>query len=415
MVEPIAKPGRKNPLARTLRSTLPPRPRSRQAHGFTRAAATGRFQLQQCQACQTFVYPAREACPSCLSDALVFVDAPTGGFLLAQTTVESSSDPYFRERAPWKVGLVQMQCGPQIVCHLHEDCEGIGSDVEMSLNLDKAGQAAFFALPCKRQGDWTDDRKWREMTADPKFRRVLVTDGRNDVSPALVAALKDAGCGEIYVGLSESWKPVAIALDRLRDIPGVTIVNLDVTSEKSVRDLAGSIGAKVDILINTADHVRLSALFDPAELNRGRDTLERTVLGALRLAQAFGPVMQGRGADGVNSAVAWVNVLSIYAQTNLPQFGMHSVANAASLSLAQWLRAELRAGGVRVLNVFSGPLETDWYQALPPPKVVPSALAKAIISGLQRGLEDIYVGVVAEDIERRLAANPKAVERELGP
>ena len=48
------------------------------------------------------------------------------------------------------------------------------------------------------------------------------------------------------------------------------------------------------------------------------------------------------------------------------------------------------------------------------PKVAPRVIANAIVSALKNGLEDVFVGDVAEDIRQRLAANPKAVERELG-
>ena len=57
---------------------------------------------------------------------------------------------------------------------------------------------------------------------------------------------------------------------------------------------------------------------------------------------------------------------------------------------------ELRQGGVKVLNVFFGPLETEWYQAVPPPKVAPSALARSTVRALQQGLEDVFVGDIAE-------------------
>jgi hypothetical protein len=35
------------------------------------------------------------------------------------------------------------------------------------------------------------------------------------------------------------------------------------------------------------------------------------------------------------------------------------------------------------------------------------------VSALRNGLEEMYVGDVAEEIRQRLAANPKALEREL--
>jgi hypothetical protein len=66
-----------------------------------------------------------------------------------------------------------------------------------------------------------------------------------------------------------------------------------------------------------------------------------------------------------------------------------------------------------VVNVFFGPLETEWFQTVPPPKVPPAVLANAVVRALQQGLEDVFVGDVAEDIRQRLAVNPKALEREL--
>ena len=117
---------------------------------------------------------------------------------------------------------------------------------------------------------------------------------------------------------------------------------------------------------------------------------------------------------GVNSATAFVNLFSVYALMNWPPYGAHAAAEAACLSASQSMRAELRPGGVKVMNVFFGPLETEWYQAVPPPKVAPSALARATVRALQQGVEDVFVGDVAEDIRARLAVSPKALERELG-
>ncbi|UIY29406.1 zinc ribbon domain-containing protein [Neorhizobium galegae] len=88
MTGPFLKPKRKNPLARTTQPLLPPQARSRKAHGLTLAAATGRFVLQCCGECGRYTYPAREACPNCLSSDLTFKDAPAGGSLLSETRIE---------------------------------------------------------------------------------------------------------------------------------------------------------------------------------------------------------------------------------------------------------------------------------------------------------------------------------------
>ncbi|MFN5108342.1 MAG: SDR family NAD(P)-dependent oxidoreductase, partial [Bradyrhizobium sp.] len=287
-----------------------------------------------------------------------------------------------------------------------------GAPVLMSCQLDKSGQAVAFARPEEETLNMADDRQWREMTADPKFRRVLVTNGRSLIGQEAVAALKAAGAKTVFVGVSEPWRPFA-GEQLLRGQAGIEIVTLDAADEKSTTDLAADIGGKVDILINTTEYVRPGGLLDRRGTGIARDEIDQAYLGFINLAQAFGPAMRMRGADGINSSAAWVNILSVYALANWPAFGAYSASQAACLSLSHCLRAELRPGGVKVMNLFTGPVDTEWFQTVPPPKVAPRAVAQAIVSGLRGGLEEIYVGDVAEEIRQRLAANPKALEREL--
>jgi len=117
--------------------------------------------------------------------------------------------------------------------------------------------------------------------------------------------------------------------------------------------------------------------------------------------------------DGAASAVAWVNLLSVYALANFPPHGTFSASKAAAHSLAQCLRAEMRPAGVRVVNVFPGPIDDEWNQLLPPPKIAPAALAKSIVAALREGIEDVYPGDVAQEWLARWRDNPKALEREI--
>jgi NAD(P)-dependent dehydrogenase (short-subunit alcohol dehydrogenase family) len=257
-----------------------------------------------------------------------------------------------------------------------------------------------------------DDPHLREMTCDPKFRRVLITDGRNPVGQAMAKAFSDAGSSIVFVGLADPWKPFP-GFDALKKIERVEILPLDVTDTESITEQAEQNGARIDIVVNTAEHVRSGGVVNRHGLTVAREEIDIRYLGLLRLAQTFGPVLRFRGADGVNSAAAFVNLISVHALMNWPQFGAYSAAEAACLSAAQCMRAELRPGGVKVLNVFFGPLETEWFQTVPPPKVSPAALANAVVRALKQGVEDAYVGDIAEDIRARLAVNPKALEREM--
>jgi NAD(P)-dependent dehydrogenase (short-subunit alcohol dehydrogenase family)/uncharacterized OB-fold protein len=411
MTQPLTRPKRKNPLRKTRLPLSPHAVRSRTAHGLTAAAAQGRFELQVCLDCKAVIYPVRDACPACLSARVAFAPVANGGIVLAETTVRVSTEPYFRERVPWRVGMVKLDIGPVVIAHLHGDVLE-GQRARLQFKLDKGGAPVAIALPEKDTPNMADDPQWREMTCDPKFRRVLITDGRTAVGQAMAKAFSQAGASIVFVGVADGWKPFP-GMDALPTIERVEIVPLDLTDTESVRELAEQNGGRVDIVVNTAEHVRPGGLIGRHGLTVAREEMDIRYLGLVRLAQAFGPAMASRGADGVNSAAAFVNLLSVHALVNWPAYGSYSATEAACLSAAQCLRAELRPGGVKVMNVFFGPLETDWFQTIPPPKVTPAALANAVVDALKMGLEDVFVGDVAEDIRARLAVNPKAVEREI--
>jgi NAD(P)-dependent dehydrogenase (short-subunit alcohol dehydrogenase family)/uncharacterized OB-fold protein len=409
---PLVRPKRKNPLARTRLPLLPQGARSRTAHGLTAAAAEGRFALQVCEDCAHVPYPPRDACPRCLSARLTFRDVDPNGRLIAETTIRVSTDPYFRERVPWRVGTVKLDAGPVIVAHLHGDTVE-GERVKLVLKLDKSGSAVMLALPAQETPHMQADPQLREMTCDPRYRRVLISDGRNAVGQAMAKAFSEAGASIVFVGIADPWKPFPNQAE-LSKIERVEIVPLDVTDTESVTKQAAQNGGRIDIVVNSAEHVRPGGIIGRGNLSIARDEMDIRYFGMLRLAQAFGPALRFRGADGANSAAAFVNLLSVHALMNWPAYGANSATEAACLSASQCMRAELRPGGVKVLNAFFGPLETEWFQTVPPPKLAPAALAKAVVAALKDGNEDIFVGDIAQDIRERLKTNPKALERELG-
>jgi NAD(P)-dependent dehydrogenase (short-subunit alcohol dehydrogenase family)/uncharacterized OB-fold protein len=412
MTMPLMRPKRKNPVLRTRLPTLPPGQRGRVALGMTAAAAEGRFELQQCDDCGAVQYPPREACHRCLSTALKWREQSGEGELLSQTTLAHSNDLFFRERLPWRLGLVRLDAGATLMLHLHGDVPDAPARVKVGTRLDRAGQAVLIAFPDKETPHMADDPMLREMGCDPRFRKVLVTDGKSAVGQALVQALTKAGADLIWVGRAEPWKKLP-GFDAIAALPQVTLVPLDLSNGRSVSELAGSIAGKVDIVINNAEVHRTQGVASRRGTDVARAEMDINYFGLLRLAQEFGPALKGRGADGQSNAIAWVNLLSIFALSNFPAHGTFSASKAAAHSLAQCLRAEMRPAGIRVLNVFPGPIDDEWNQLMPPPKIAPAALASAIVKGLRDGMEDLYPGDVAQEWVARWRDNPKVLEREL--
>ncbi|MBT7760753.1 MAG: SDR family NAD(P)-dependent oxidoreductase, partial [Rhodospirillaceae bacterium] len=401
----------KDPVLRTRQPTLPPGNRSREAQGLTAMAAVGRFALQICTACGQVQYPPRQVCGNCLGDDLPWREVDPGGSLLAETKLHHANDLYFRDHLPWRLGVVKMDAGPSVVVHLAEDCQQ-GMRVRLSLNLDRSGHAVMNARPEAPGPNSEDDLQLRELTMDPKDRRVLIVDGKTNLGLGLAQGFAAAGAREIFVGHAEPWKASA-PLNAIKAIARVTLFPLDVTDTDSVQELAAVLGGKVEIMVNNSYHLRPGGAVDRLDMNISREEMDIHYFGLLRLAGTFGPAMRARGADGAHGACAWVNILSAYAQVNNPAFGTYSASQAAALSLAQCLRAELSPGGVRVVNAFIGPLDDDWHQMVPPPKLGVEMVAGRIIDAMKSGREDLAIGAVAEEIAERLAENPKEIEREI--
>ncbi|MGO4390111.1 SDR family NAD(P)-dependent oxidoreductase [Variovorax sp. M-6] len=413
MTMPLMRPKRKNPVLRTRQMNLPPWARGRVALGITAAAAEGRFELQTCEDCGAVQYPPREACHKCLSPHLHWREQGGEGELLSSTTLHHSNDLFFRERLPWRLGLVHLDAGPTLMVHLHGEVGEAPARVRVGARLDRAGQAVLIGFPNEGSAHMADDKMLREMTSDPKFRKVLVTDGKTEVGQAIVRALVKAGADIVWVGHAEPWKKMGDGLDDISALPQVTLVPLDLTNGRSVTELAGEIGGKVDIVINNAEVHRSFGIGARRGTDVAKAEMDINYFGLLRLAQEFGPALKGRSADGVTGATAWVNLLSVYALSNFPPHGTFSASKAAAHSLAQCLRAEMRPAGIRVINVFPGPIDDEWNQHMPPPKLGAGALANAIVKALRDGVEDVYPGDVAQEWLERWRDNPKILEREL--
>jgi NAD(P)-dependent dehydrogenase (short-subunit alcohol dehydrogenase family)/uncharacterized OB-fold protein len=412
MTDALKRPPRRNPILPLRLPTLPPSARSRAALRMTASVAEGRFELQACHDCGQVQYPPRDACANCLSVRLEWKPMSGRGELISDTLLHHSNELYYRARVPLRLGLVRLTEGVTVLTHLHSDCPGANATVRVRAQLDKAGQAALIALPATDTPNMTDDRMLREMTSDPKFRKVLITDGKSVTGQALVKAFVEAGADIVWAGVAEPWKQPP-GFDAIARLPNVTVVPLELTEARSVEELAGSIGGKVDILVNNADFHRSHGIADRRGTETARGEMDMNYFGLLRLAQSFGPAMRARAADSNVPATAWVNILSIYALSALPGQGTFSASKAAAFSLSQTLRAEMRGAGIRVVNVFPGPIDDEWTQLVPPPKLAPSALAKAVVKALRDGVEDIYPGDVAQDLFAKWQESAKVLEREM--
>jgi NAD(P)-dependent dehydrogenase (short-subunit alcohol dehydrogenase family) len=159
------------------------------------------------------------------------------------------------------------------------------------------------------------------------------------------------------------------AVKELADDGDVRFVQLDVTDEDSVRAAAQRVGEEtgaLDVLVNNA-----AVAFEDQEGPAGavrvdtvRRTLDANLLGALRVTQAFLPlVRRARAGRIVNVSSTMGSLTTKVAPEYLleqfpPAFG-YSVSKTALNALTAWLAVELRDTPVKVNSVCPGYNATD--------------------------------------------------------
>ena len=118
-------------------------------------------------------------------------------------------------------------------------------------------------------------------------------------------------------------------------------VGTDITDEAQVDNLveeALKAYGKVDVLINNAFRVPSMKPFANTSFDHIRETIELTVLGALRLIQGFTPALtEAKGSV--------VNVNSMVVRHSDPKQGAYKMAKSALLAMSQSLASELGRAG----------------------------------------------------------------------
>jgi len=232
-----------------------------------------------------------------------------------------------------------------------------------------------------------------------KDSTVLVTGANRGIGKSVVEALVKRGAKKIYATARDPE-----AVDDSAAV--VEAHKLDITDHQAVAQLASQLN-DVDLVINNAGINRMSAFAAAETIDGAREEMEVNYFGTMAVCREFSPVLKKNGGGAI------ANVLSVLARVNLPLMGSLCASKAAGLSLVQGLRAELAAQNTAVIAVMPGAVDTDMSRDFPPPKMPASDVATAMLDGIEQGLEEIYPGEMAEGLSQGLAADPKAVEKEL--
>jgi NAD(P)-dependent dehydrogenase (short-subunit alcohol dehydrogenase family) len=210
-----------------------------------------------------------------------------------------------------------------------------------------------------------------------KGSTVVVTGGQRGLGKAIVAELLDRGAAHVYA-TARTPQPSAD--------PRVTSLALDVTDANSVAALAKA-APDATIVVNNAGTIGAGTLLD-SSIEDVRSVFDTNYFGALRVAQAFAPVLARNGGGAlvdIHSVLSWV-----------AGSGSYGDSKAALSSATNTLRIELREQKTQVVGVHLGYTDTDMVKDVEGPKNDPRDVARQIADGIERGDDEI----LADDVTR---------------
>ncbi|MFD0406985.1 SDR family oxidoreductase [Kitasatospora sp. NPDC127116] len=226
---------------------------------------------------------------------------------------------------------------------------------------------------------------------------VLVTGGLRGLGRAFVSELLARGAGKVYA-TARTPAPGA------GGDPRVEVLALDVTDDASVTAAAAT-ADDVDIVFNNAGVLYPGPLLT-GDLEEVRATFETNVLGPLRVARAFAPVLAARGGGAlvdIHSLLSWG-----------AGAGAYGASKAALWSLTNSLRLELAAQHTQVLGVHLGFADTDMVAALPVEKVPPAEVARLVLDALARGESEVLVDDATRAVKAALSGPVEGLTVRIG-
>lgn len=219
----------------------------------------------------------------------------------------------------------------------------------------------------------------------------LVTGSNRGIGRRFVVQLLERGASKVY---ATARRP------ELVDIPGVEVLQLDITDQASVA-AAAEIATDVTLLINNAGIATQGSMLtdDLADARREMDT---HYWGNLAMVRAFAPVIVRNGGGTI------VNVLSALSWFAHPGSGGYAAAKAAEWNMTNAVRLELAPKGVTVQGLHLGAADTDIMAGYEGPMVDPADVARASLDGVAAGASEVVVDEWSAMVKTSLAHDPDA-------
>lgn len=227
------------------------------------------------------------------------------------------------------------------------------------------------------------------MSISIKDKVALVTGANRGIGKAIVESFISHGARKVYLAVRNPE-----STETLEEQFGSKVVTLraDLSDAHSIKLLAEQ-AKDVEILVNNAGVLTATSPLSANVEEAFTKELDVNVFGLLRIAKAFTEILEE------NQGVL-VQLNSIASIKNFVTLSTYSASKAASYSLTQGLRNELKGKGVSVLSVHPGPIDTDMAaQAGFDDGFSASTVSEGIVSALAAGDFHLFPDEMAKQFE----------------
>ncbi|WP_426737736.1 SDR family oxidoreductase [Plantibacter sp. 2H11-2] len=219
----------------------------------------------------------------------------------------------------------------------------------------------------------------------------LVTGSNRGIGRRFVVQLLERGASKVY---ATARRP------ELVDIPGVEVLQLDITDQASVA-AAAEIATDVTLLVNNAGIATQGSMLTD-DLANARREMDTHYWGNLAMVRAFAPVIEANGGGTI------VNVLSALSWFAHPGSGGYAAAKAAEWNMTNAVRLELASKGITAQGLHLGAADTDIMAGYDGPMVDPADVARASLDGVADGVSEVVVDEWSAMVKASLAHDPDA-------
>ncbi len=107
---------------------------------FWEGCRENRLMIPYCLSCERFFFYPRAICPHCFSEELEWREASGNGTVYSYTVIHRTTDPYFSDKTPYIVALIDLEEGVRMMSNvICDDLTSVYCGMDVKVLFEEVG------------------------------------------------------------------------------------------------------------------------------------------------------------------------------------------------------------------------------------------------------------------------------------